>query len=178
MNELQIIEKFKLLSINEGEIHDLMDMDIPLLQKIDPIGYYNKRIDKEIELIKERKRDLNNKQNHLKVIKEDLRSILIHHLKEKDGNMVKGLESKAWLNKRSQKIPIESELKKENYKYTLTLKGLSWEEYQIINNGLEAIKIKPKIEKEVDISTLNKDQYVKTKSISVSISSNDGVSNE
>lgn len=177
-NEYKILEKLKLVSLEDGDLVDLADMQLPVVHKVDPIGYYLKKIDKELELVKERKKDLQTKSLHLKSLQDELKSILIGGLRNHEDNMVRGVETKAWLRTTKKKIPIEENLHDENYLYSIQCNNLNNAQYNMIVNGLKKIGIHiDKTDKKVDISSLSKGQYKDSESTSVSVSNDTGVSN-
>lgn len=129
MSDLKLIDRLQVLSQDTGEITEIFDIEIPIKQRIDGIGYMKKKIESRIELIKQRVKDLGSDRKSLEMLLDDIKTATIEGFLKDQEQMVTGLETKAYLQHRTKKRVInEDNIPIDKLKHSITIKNLTYEQ--------------------------------------------------
>lgn len=127
MSDLKIIDKFQVLATDTGEITEIFDSTVPIKQRIDAIGYIKAQAESRIDLIKQRIKDLTLDRKLIEDLINELKELTIEGISDSEDNLVRGLETKAHISKRTSKSCIvdEKNIPLDQLEYSITVKGLS-----------------------------------------------------
>lgn len=150
-----LLKPFEVINHDTGEIVRILDLDVPIEDKVDDIGYLKQRIEAEIQINKDRKKNLTEKGRRLEHILDILKATIVQHL-QGNKQKVRGVETTIYLTERKGYKPNQ-EVPEEYLDYTIEIPNLTFANKEIIELLLNAEDIKYKLSSKVDVDKLPND---------------------